>query len=155
MKVPQGQAPNNQPSSSRQQASTAAADGSPKERIFLSKEAIAKVKKAVALGRLLPSNASRDELMAYNKLASERTQQMRRWRLAMEKQEEADRERRNSRKPPPRSDSSDHDSPVRNKSKLSKLRRTNKARVVQKLEDDFQLEKTTTKKNPLRQQKPS
>ena len=126
MKAPQGQAPNSQkdsqPSSSRQQAPTAAADGLPKERIFLSKEAIAKVKKAVALGRLLPSNASRDELRAYNKLASELTQQTRRWRLAMEKQEEVDRERKNSRNPPPRSDSSDHDSPIRNKSKLGKLR---------------------------------
>ena len=81
MKVPQGQEldnhKNGKPSSSKQQAPAAAADGSPRERIFLTKESLAKVKKAVALGRLLPSNASRDELRAYNKLAGELTQQTR------------------------------------------------------------------------------
>src|SRR4051812_16701959 len=96
MKVPLGQAPSNQkgsqPSRSKQQAPVVSAGGPPKERIVLSKESMAKVKDAVALGKLLPSSATRDELRAYNKLASELTQQTRRWRLQMEKQERADLE---------------------------------------------------------------
>src|SRR4051812_7312223 len=77
MKVPLGKAPKSQkgsqPSSSKKQAPVAAADGPPRERIVLSKESMAKVKEALALDKLLPSSASRDELRAYNKLASELT----------------------------------------------------------------------------------
>ena len=58
----------------------------------------------------------------------------------MEKQEKAAIEQKNNRKPPPRSDSPDHDSPVRTKSKLRNLRRTDRERVVRKLDDDFKLE---------------
>ena len=102
MKVPAGQGPSNQkssqpprqppgqgsqPSRSRQQSPAAEAVEPPKEKIYLSKESMAMVKEAVALGRLLPPDASRDELRAYNKLAGELTQQTRQWRLAMEKQE--------------------------------------------------------------------
>ena len=49
----------------------------PREKIYLSKESMAMVKEAVALGRLLPPDASRDEIRAYNKLAGELSQQTR------------------------------------------------------------------------------
>ena len=62
-----------QPSRSRQQAPVAAADEPSRGKIYLSKESMAMVKEAVALGRLLPPDASRDELRAYNKLAGELT----------------------------------------------------------------------------------
>ena len=52
------------------------------------------MKEAVALGRLLPPDASRDELRAYNKLAGKLTQHTRQWRLAMEKQEKAELEQK-------------------------------------------------------------
>src|ERR1041385_7079636 len=64
-----------QPSRSRQQTPVVAADEPPREKIYLSKESMAMVKEVVALGRLLPPDASRDELRAYNKLAGELTQQ--------------------------------------------------------------------------------
>src|SRR3954471_19212925 len=117
-----------------------AADGPPRESIYLSKESMAMVKEAVALGTLLPSSASRDELRAYNKLAGGQTQQTRQWRLAMEKQEKEELEQKNSRRKLPRSDSPGFESPARNKSKLNNLRKTEKARVVRKLDDDFRLE---------------
>src|ERR1041384_7681498 len=88
---------------------------SSREKIYLSKESMAMVKEAVALGRLLPPDASRDELRAYNKLAGELTKQTRQWRQAMEKQEKEELERQNSRRQPPRSDS-----PTRNKSKINR-----------------------------------
>jgi len=153
MKVPLEQAPGSQkgsqPSSSKQQAPVAAADGPPRERIVLSKESMAKVKEAVTLGKLLPSSASRNELRAENKLASELTQQTRQCGLEMEKQERVDLKQKNSRIQPPRSDSLHHDSPVRNKSKLSNLRRTDRARVVRKLDDDFKLEEDDDEEEPL------
>src|SRR4051812_38518391 len=68
MKVPPGQAPSNpkgsQPSSSKQQATAAAAGDPPKERIFLCKESMAKVKDTVALDKLLPPSTTRDDLRA-------------------------------------------------------------------------------------------
>src|SRR4051794_11467606 len=67
----------------------------------------------------------------------------------MEKQERADLEQKASRRPPPRSDSPDHDSPVRNKSKLNNLRRTDRERVVRKLDDDFKIEEDDDKEDPL------
>ena len=67
----------------------------------------------------------------------------------MEKQERADLEQKNSRRPPTRSDSPDHDSPVRVKSKLSNLRRTDRERVVRKLDDDFKLEEDDDDEKPL------
>src|SRR3954469_24547027 len=89
----------------KQQAPVAAADEPPREKIYLSKESMAMVKEAVALGTLLPSSASRDELRAYNKLVGELTQQTIQWRLAIEKQEKADLEQKNSRRQHHRSDS--------------------------------------------------
>ena len=74
---------------------------------------------------------------------------MRQWRLEMEKQERADLEQKNSRRPPPRSDSTDHNSPVRTKSKFSNLRRTDRERVVRKLDDDFRLEEEDDEEEPL------
>ena len=143
MKVPQGQElynhKNGKPSSSKQQASAAAAGDPPTERIFLSKESMARVRDAVEHGKLLPANATRDELRAYNKMASELTKQTIQRRLELEEQERAAIEQRNNRKPPPRSDSPDRDS-VRTKSKLSNLRRTDRERVICKLDDDFKLE---------------
>src|ERR1041384_6966612 len=50
-----------QPSRNRQQTQVVAADEPPREKIYLSKESMAVVKEAVALGRLLPPDASRDE----------------------------------------------------------------------------------------------
>src|SRR4051812_47107842 len=127
----------------------AAAGDPPRERIFLSKESMAKVRDAVALDKVLPPNATRDELRAYNKLASELTEQTIKWRLEMEKQQWEDLDKKNSRRPPPRHEYADHDPLVRNKSKLSNLRRTDKKRVVRKLDDDFKLEETDDEKEPL------
>src|ERR1041385_5322288 len=56
-----------QPSRSRQQTPVAAAGEPPKEKIYMSKESMAMVKEAVARGWLLPSDATRNELRAYNK----------------------------------------------------------------------------------------
>ena len=67
----------------------------------------------------------------------------------MEKQERAAIEQKNSRRPPPRSESPDHDSPVRTKSKLSNLRRTDWERVVRKIDDDFKLEEEDDDEEPL------
>ena len=143
MKVPQGQELSNhksgEPASSKQQAPGAAADDRRTEQIFLSKELMARVRDAVEHGKLLPENATRDELRAYNKLASELTKQTRQERLELEKQEKAAIEQKNNRKPPPRSESPDHDSPVHAKSKVSNLRWTDRERVVRKLDDDFKL----------------
>src|SRR4051812_16492466 len=61
----------NQQSRSRQHVNTVAADGPPREKIYLSKESMAMVKEAVALGTLLQSSASRDDLRAYKKLAGD------------------------------------------------------------------------------------
>ena len=110
---------------------------------------MAMVKKAVALGKLLPPDDSRDELRAYNKLAGELTQQTRQWRQAMEKQEREKLERKSSRRQPPRSDSPGRDSPTRNRSKLNNLWKTERARVVRKLEDDFRLEEDDDEEEPL------
>jgi hypothetical protein len=65
------------------------------------------------------------------------------------KARKGDLEQKNSRRPPPRSDSPDHDSPVRNKSKLSNLRRIDRERVVGKLNDDFKLEEEDDDEEPL------
>src|SRR3954463_2250934 len=71
MKVPQGQEPSNrksgEPASSKQQAPGAAAADRHTERIFLSKESMARVRDAVEHGKLLPEDATRHELRAYNK----------------------------------------------------------------------------------------
>ena len=82
---------------------------------------MARVRDAIEHGKLLPANATRDELRAYNKLASELTKQTRQQRLERENQERVAIEQQNNRKHPPKSDSPDHDSPVRTKSKLSNL----------------------------------
>ena len=105
-----------QPSRNGQHAQVAATDEPSREKIYLSKESMAMVKEAVALGRLLPPDASRDELRAYNKLAGELTKQTRQWRQAMEKQEKEELERQNSHRQPPRSGS-----PTRNRSKINNL----------------------------------
>src|ERR1041385_3022208 len=153
MKVPQGQEQSNhksnKPSSSKQQTPSAAVDDPTKERIYLFKESMAKVKDAVEHGKLLPASATRDELRAYNKLASELTQQARQQRLELEKQERAATEQKSNRKPPPGDDSPDHGSPLRNKSKFSNLRRTDKKRVVRKLDVDFKLEEEDDEEEPL------
>ena len=67
----------------------------------------------------------------------------------MEKQEKATIEQKNNHKPPPRSDSPDHDSPVRVKSKFSNLIRTHRKRVAHKLDDDFKLEEDNDDEEPL------
>ena len=113
-----------QPSHSRQQAQVAATGEPPREKIYLSEKSMTMVKEAVALGRLLPPDASRDELRVYNKLAGDLTKQTRQWRQAMEKQEKEELERQNSRKQPPRSD---RNSPTHNRSKINNLRRTERA----------------------------
>ena len=134
LKVPKGQEPSNhkssEPASSKKQASGTATDDRRIERIFLSKESMARVRDAVEHGKLLPENATRDELRAYNKLARELTKQTRQQCLGLKKQEKVAIEQKNNRKPPPRSDSPDHDSPTHVKSKLSNLRRKDRERVV-------------------------
>src|ERR1041385_1254949 len=153
MKVPQGQEQSNhksnKPSSSKQQTPGAGVDDPPRERIYLSKESMARVRDAVEHGKLLPASATRDELRAYNKMASELTQQARQRRLEMEKQERAAAEQKNNRKPPPRGDSPDRGSPLRAKSKFSNLQRTNRVRVIRKLDDDFKLEEEDDEEEPL------
>src|SRR3954468_11030228 len=64
----------------------------------------------------------------------------------MEKQE---LEKKSSRKQTRRSDSPGHDSPTRNRSKLNNLRKTERARGVRKLEDDFRLEEDGDEEEPL------
>src|SRR4051812_38147229 len=88
------------------------------ERIYLCEEAIARVKDAVKHGRILPENATRDELRAFNKLVSGVTKKTRQRRLELEKQGKNTTDSRTSGKPPPRSDSSDYDSPVRARSRF-------------------------------------
>ena len=51
----------------------------------MSKEALAKVTDVVKRGKLLPQDATHDELKAYNMLASEVTKKTRKMRLALEK----------------------------------------------------------------------
>src|SRR4051812_22608601 len=69
MKVPKGQELNNHkscdPASNKQQSPGATADDRRTERIFLSKESMARVRDAVEHDKLLPENATRDELRAY------------------------------------------------------------------------------------------
>src|SRR4051812_45681367 len=67
----------------------------------------------------------------------------------MEEQEREELERRNSRRQPPRSDPQGHDSPTRNRSKINNLRKTERARVVRKLDDDFRLEEDDDEEEPL------
>src|ERR1041385_1057486 len=115
----------------------------------MSKESMARVKDTVEHGKLLPASATRDELRAYNKLASKLTQQARQRRLELEKQERVATEPKINRMPPPRDDSPDHGSPLRNKLKFSNLRRTDKKRVVRKLDDNFKLEEEDDEEEPL------
>src|SRR3954468_10188200 len=110
---------------------------------------MARVKDAVEHEKLLSSSATRDELRAYKKLASELTQRARQQRLELEKQERAAAEQKRNRKLPPRDESPDHGSPLHNKSKFSNLRRTDKKRVVRKLDDDFKLEEEDDEEEPL------
>ena len=121
---------NDEPESSRRQISEAAREDQPTEKIYLSKEAIARVKDAVKRGKLLPEDATRDELRAYNKLASDITKKTRRMRLELEKQGKTITDLRPNRKALPEqpSDSSDHGSPSRGKSRFKNLRRTKKSR---------------------------
>src|SRR4051812_32161838 len=67
----------------------------------------------------------------------------------MEKQEKEELEQKNSHRKLPRSDSLGFESPARNKSKLNNLRKTEKARVVRKLDDDFRLEEDDDEEEPL------
>jgi len=101
-----------EPESSKRQTSGTAKEDHRVEKIYLSKEAIARVKYAVKHGRLLPENATRDELRAYNKLASDVTKKTRQQQLELEKQGKNATDLRTNCKPPPRSDSYDYDSPV-------------------------------------------
>src|SRR3954470_19601017 len=102
---------NDEPESSRRQISEAAKEDQHIEKIYLSKEAIARVKDAVKRGKLLPENATRDKFRAYNKLASDVTKKTRQQCLELEKQGKTATDSRTNRKPPPESDSSDHSSP--------------------------------------------
>ena len=124
--------PGTQPSGNRKQAPAAQTAAPTREKIVLSAESMALVKEAVRLGRLLPIDATRDELTAYTKLAGEQTQRLRR---EIEVQEE--RERRSSRRQHAKSSRS---SPPRDKSKINKLRKTEREKVIRKLDDDFRLE---------------
>ena len=67
----------------------------------------------------------------------------------MEKQEKAELEQKNSRRQPPRSDTGGRDSPARDRSKLNNLRKTERVRVVRKLDDDFRLEEDDEEEEPL------
>ena len=67
----------------------------------------------------------------------------------MEEQEREELERKNSRRQPPRSDPPGRDSPTRNRSKINNLRKTERARVVRKLDDDFRLEEDDDEEEPL------
>ena len=51
----------------------------------MSKETLAKVKDTIKRGKLLPQDATRDELRAYKTLASNITKKTRKARLALEK----------------------------------------------------------------------
>ena len=102
-KVPAGQTPGNQENNqqprqppgpgNKKQAPAAHADAPTREEIVLSTESMTMVKEAVRLGRILPIDATRDELTAYTKLAGEQTQ-----RLRKEIEEQEERERRSSRR---------------------------------------------------------
>src|ERR1043165_9243290 len=104
---------------------------------------MAMVKEAVRLGILLPKNATRDELRAYTKLAGEQTQ---RWRQAMEEQEREERERRSSHR---QFTKNSRDSPTHDRSKINNLRKTERERVIRKLDDDFKLEEDDDDEEPL------
>src|ERR1041385_6938115 len=119
------------------------------EKIYLSKEAIARIRDAVKRGKLLPENAMRDELRAYNKLASDATKRARQECLELEKQGKAVIDSRNNRRSPPRSDSSDYDSPIRARSRFSNLKRTDKRKGARKLDDEFKLEEDDNKEEQL------
>src|SRR4051812_16871148 len=67
----------------------------------------------------------------------------------MEKQEKEELEQKNICRKLPRSDSPGYESLARNKSKLNNLRKTEKARVVRKLDDDFRLEEGDDEEEPL------
>ena len=58
-------------------------------------------------------------------------------------------EQKSNREPPPKDDSPDHGSSLCNKSKFRNLRRTDKKRVVRKLDDDFKLEEEDDEEEPL------
>src|SRR4051812_1688707 len=58
------------PESSSRHTSEASRQAQPTEKIILSKEAITRVKDAVKRGKLLLEDATRDELRAYNNMAS-------------------------------------------------------------------------------------
>src|ERR1043165_9790132 len=64
----------------------------------------------------------------------------------MKEQEREERERRSSRRQPTRSD---RDSPTRNGSKINNLRKTERARVIRKLDDDLKLEEEDDEEEPL------
>src|SRR3954468_3614951 len=110
---------------------------------------MARVQDVVELGKLLPENATRDELRAYNKLASDITKKTRQQRLELEEQGKTATDPRTNRKPPPRSDSSDYDSPVRARPRFSNMRRTDRKKVARKLDDDFKLEEDGDKEEQL------
>ena len=67
----------NEPESSKRQTSGTVKEDHRVEKIYLSKEAIARVKDAVKHERLLLENTKRDELRAFNKLASDVTKKTR------------------------------------------------------------------------------
>src|SRR3954471_3720881 len=111
-----------EPESSKRQTSEAAKEDQHVEKMYLSKEAIARVKDAVKRGKLLPENATRDELRAYNKLASDITKKTRQRRLEPDKQGKTAIDSRTNRKALPQSDSSDYGAPARGKSRFGNLR---------------------------------
>ena len=71
---------------------------------------------------------------------SDVTKKTRQQRFELEKQGENATVPRTNRKPPPRSDSFDYDSPVRARSRFSNMRCTDKKKIARKLDDDFKLE---------------
>ena len=64
----------------------------------------------------------------------------------MEEQEKEERERRSSRRQPAKSS---RDSPTRDRSKINNLRKTERDRVIRKLDDDFKLEGDDDDEEPL------
>ena len=76
---------NDQPGSSRNRGNDNTRQQEQTEKILLSKEALARVKDAVTRGKLLPQDATRDELRAYNMLASDITKKTKKARLALER----------------------------------------------------------------------
>ena len=82
-------------------------------------------------------------------MASDITKKTRQQRLELEKQGKIATDPRTNRKPPPRSDFSEYDSPIRARSRFNNLRCTDKKKVARKLDDDFKLEEDDDEEEQL------